>query len=67
MMEVSVHKHVVLLNEPIGSGKTTVGLALASRLEGKFIDSDDLSDHNKPWYSSIRRTNSSVVQMVYHY
>lgn len=62
MLETIMHKHVVFLSGPIGVGKTTVGRALASRLEGAFIDGDDHSDPDKPWYSSIRRTSASIVE-----
>jgi hypothetical protein len=62
MVMTTKHKHVVFLSGPIGVGKTTVGRALASRLEGGFIDGDDHSDPDKPWYSSIRRTSASIVE-----
>ena len=57
-----MHKHVVFLNGPIGVGKTTLGRALANRLGAAFIDGDDHSDPDRPWYSSIRRTSASIVE-----
>lgn len=55
-------KHAIFLNGPIGTGKTTLGQALAERLSGAFIDGDDFADHNQPWYCSILRTSRSIVQ-----
>jgi hypothetical protein len=55
-------KCAVFLNGPIGVGKTTIGRALAERLGGGFIDGDDHSDPERPWYGSIRRTSASIVE-----
>ncbi|MBC9208382.1 shikimate kinase [Roseomonas aerophila] len=55
-------KTAVFLNGPIGSGKTTLGRALARRIGGVFIDGDDYSDPGRPWYCSILRTSRAVVR-----
>jgi len=52
----------IFLNGPIGVGKTTLGQALAERLSAGFIDGDDLSDPDRPWYCSILQTSKRVVQ-----
>lgn len=52
----------IFLNGPIGVGKTTLGQALAERLSAGFIDGDDLSDPDRPWYCSILQTSRRVVQ-----
>lgn len=54
-------RHAVFLNGPIGAGKTTLGRALAQRLNGQFLDGDDYADHSKPWYCSIRQTSQAIV------
>ncbi len=54
-------RHVIFLSGPIGSGKSTLGRGLADRLGGSFIDGDDLSDPDHPWYCSILRTSRSMV------
>lgn len=55
-------KHAIFLNGPIGTGKTTLGHALAKRLCGGFIDGDDFADPNRPWYCSILQTSRSILQ-----
>jgi hypothetical protein len=55
-------KHAIFLSGPIGAGKTTLGRALSERIGGGFIDGDDHSDPESPWYCSIRRTSFSIVQ-----
>jgi DNA polymerase III delta prime subunit len=57
----SVVKHAILLDGPIGTGKTTLGRALAERLSGGFIDGDAFADPDHPWYCSILRTSQSIV------
>jgi len=52
----------IFLNGPVGAGKTTLGRALAERLAGGFIDGDDLSDPDRPWYCSILQTSRGIVQ-----
>ena len=54
-------RHAIFLNGPIGTGKTTLGHALAERLSGGFIDGDDFADPNRPWYCSILQTSRSIV------
>lgn len=58
----SMKKHAIFLGGPIGVGKTTLGQALANRLSGKFIDGDDFSSPDQPWYCSILRTSRAIVQ-----
>ena len=55
-------KHAIFLNGPIGTGKTTLGRALADRLSAGFIDGDDFSDPDRPWYCSILQTSRSIIQ-----
>lgn len=46
----------------MGSGKTTLGKAVARQLGGGFIDGDDHSEPDTPWYCSILRTSRSIVR-----
>jgi hypothetical protein len=39
-----------------------LGRALAPAIDGGFIDGDDYSDQERPWYCSSLRTNVAVVQ-----
>ncbi len=55
-------KHSIFLSGPVGAGKTTLGRALAERLSGGFIDGDDFSDRDRPWYCSILQTSKAIVQ-----
>lgn len=55
-------KHAIFLSGPIGAGKTTLGRALSGRFRGGFIDGDDFSDPERPWYCSILRTSNAMVQ-----
>jgi AAA domain len=57
-------QHVIFLNGPIGVGKTTLGRALAVRLDGAFIDSDDLGDPEKRWFEQILTTSRALVRAV---
>jgi hypothetical protein len=54
-------KHAIFLSGPVGAGKTTLGRALAERLSGGFIDGDDFSDPDRPWYCSILQTSKAIV------
>jgi hypothetical protein len=56
-------KRAVFLNGPIGSGKTTLGRALAHALGGTFLDGDAYADPDRPWYASILRTSRAVVRV----
>lgn len=55
-------RHAIFLNGPIGSGKTTLGQGVAQRLGAGFIDGDDYSDPNRPWYCSIHTTSKAIVR-----
>ena len=55
-------KSVIFLSGPIGAGKTTLGRALGERIGGAFIDGDDHSDPEHPWYCSILRTSAAIVR-----
>lgn len=57
----SMAKHAIFLSGPIGSGKTTLGRGLAARLSAGFVDGDDLSDPDRPWYCSILQTSRAIV------
>jgi hypothetical protein len=54
-------RHAIFLSGPIGAGKTTLGRALAASLSASFIDGDDHSDPDRPWYCSILRTSRAIV------
>jgi hypothetical protein len=54
--------HAIFLSGAIGTGKTTLGRALATNLGAGFIDGDDHADPDKPWFASIRRTSERIVQ-----
>ena len=53
---------VIFLNGPIGVGKTTLGRALATRLGGAFIDSDDLRDYSKSWIAEVLTGSKKLVK-----
>jgi hypothetical protein len=55
-------KHALFLSGPIGVGKTTLGRALSASIGSGFIDGDDHSDPDKPWYCSILRTSIAMVE-----
>lgn len=55
-------KHAIFLSGPIGTGKTTLGRALAERLAGGFVDGDDFSDPDRAWYCSILSTSRCIVR-----
>lgn len=51
---------VILLDGPIGVGKTSLGRAVAAREGFGFIDGDDHSRPG-PWLASILQTSRSIV------
>ncbi|MBV1825165.1 hypothetical protein [Komagataeibacter oboediens] len=55
-------KCAVFLNGPVGSGKTSLGRAVAACNGAAFIDGDDLSDPNRPWFCSILQTSRTIVR-----
>lgn len=55
-------KHAIFLGGPVGVGKTTLGQALAGRLSGRFIDGDDFSSPDHPWYCSILQTSRAIAR-----
>lgn len=55
-------KCAVFLNGPVGSGKTSLGRAIAACNGAAFIDGDDLSDPNRPWFCSILQTSRAIVR-----
>jgi cytidylate kinase len=57
---------VVILNGPIGAGKSTIGTAVATRLGGIFIESDDLGDPNKAWFEQVGEVNAEIVTRSLH-
>ncbi len=54
----------IFISGPIGAGKTTLGRAVATRLDGKFFDGDDYAVHSKPWYASSLSTNRRIADAV---
>lgn len=62
MKNVHAQQHVVILDGPIGVGKTTLGRALAHSFAGVFLDGDDFSDPGKPWYGASLSTNRAILQ-----
>jgi hypothetical protein len=54
-------KFAILLNGPIGAGKTTLGKALAAGMDAGFIDGDDHHQPGKAWFASSLSTSASIV------
>ncbi len=55
-------KQAIILDGPIGVGKTTFGRSLAEKFSGKFLDGDDFSEPNTPWYASSLSTNRRIFE-----
>ncbi|WP_143012275.1 hypothetical protein [Methylobacterium phyllostachyos] len=53
---------IIFVSGPIGAGKSTLGRGLAEQLAGVFLDGDDFSHPDLPWYSCILQTSRSIVQ-----
>ncbi len=54
-------RSVIFLNGPIGAGKTSLGRALAGRLDGVFVDGDDHASPDRPWFASILSTSRAIL------
>ena len=52
----------VFLTGPIGVGKTSLGRRLAHRLQGAFLDGDEFSAPDRPWYACIRQTCRNLLR-----
>lgn len=52
---------VIILNGPIGVGKTALGRLAATKLGASFIDSDDLGDPSKKWFEQGLSTARALV------
>ena len=57
-----VTEQVVFVGGPIGAGKTALGRGLAERLQGVFLDGDDFSQSDRPWYACILQTSRGIVR-----
>jgi hypothetical protein len=55
-------RSVIVLNGPIGVGKTILGRALARELGGAFVDSDDLRDPAKRWIDQVLSLPDALVR-----
>jgi len=51
----------IFFNGPIGAGKTTLGRAVAGRIDAAFLDGDDFADHSKPWFASSLTTSDRIA------
>ena len=54
-------KLVVILNGPIGVGKSTIGAAVAARLSGACIESDDLGNPDRAWHEQVDVVNEELI------
>lgn len=54
-------KAAVFLTGPIGVGKTTLGRALATRLEAAFVDGDDHHLPGRSWFGSSLTTSRAIL------
>ena len=54
----------VFLDGPVGVGKTTLGRALAGRLQGAFVDGDDHAVPGRPWFASSLGTSRRILAAV---
>lgn len=55
-------KFAILLDGPIGVGKSTLGRSLSKRFAGTFIEGDEFSISGKPWYCSSLSTCRRIVE-----
>ena len=56
-------KLVVILNGPIGVGKSTIGAAVAARLSGACIESDDLGNPDRAWHEQVDVVNEELISI----
>jgi hypothetical protein len=61
MHERPNRRHAVFLDGPVGVGKTTFGRLLATEFSGGFIDGDDHSASDLPWFASSLSTSRSIL------
>jgi len=54
----------IFFSGPIGTGKTTLGRAVAGRLDARFFDGDDFAVHDRPWYASSLSTSAGIADAV---
>lgn len=54
--------YAIFLSGPIGSGKSTLGRELATRLRGAFLDGDDFKLPDSAWYRCILQTSRGIVR-----
>lgn len=54
----------IFLSGPIGAGKSTLGVALAQARRGTFIEGDEHSAPDRPWYASTLTTARSIVRAI---
>lgn len=57
-------KVAIFLSGPIGTGKSTLGIMLAQVLNGIFVEGDEHTNPNKPWYACTLSTARSIVRSV---
>ena len=55
-------RQVIVLNGPVGVGKTTLGRAVAAELGAAFIDGDDLHDPGKHWFEDVLTASHALVR-----
>lgn len=57
-------KRVIFLTGAIGAGKSTIGRALAHKLDGQHVEGDDHQQPPKPWYATSLSTCRGTLQEV---
>lgn len=54
----------VFLSGPIGAGKSTLGRSVAQAMGGHFVEGDEHSPRDRPWYAASLSTNRSIFNAV---